>query len=630
MTPNARPTEAATLAPRFVDPPGSLPLADIDARQAAHFAQFRHDNTLVPLAPRPGEAVEVWATCGSGLSLARATVFYTVDGSAPTAHSAAAPMEIATVDWEARAGYLTRWRAALPARTEGTTVRYRVGGWRAGSSGAAGTPPDLWAQDGQGFWFRYPAEKGLTTFAYRVEAEARARPAWVRDAVIYHIFLDRFHPGTPDGAFAGTADPRRLHGGTLRGILQALPYLAALGVTCLWLSPLCTAETYHRYDSTDLYSVDPALGTEDDLRDLTAAAHERGMRVLLDLVPSHCSWHHPAFEAARRDPSAPTASWFTFEQWPDQYRNFLNAVPHLPSFNTDDPGARAHVIGSAVHWLRDCGVDGFRLDHAIGPGMDFWVALRAAIRTVNPDAFTVGEATDTPDCLRRYRGRLDGVLDFPLAGALSLTFASGAWSVAALDGFLDAHTRYMAEGPGRVSFLDNHDMTRFLFLSGGDTRRLKLAALCQFTLDATPTIYYGTEVGLTQQHDFSLNGDAEARRDMPWNPRAWDHDLLAFYRALTRLRRAHPVLRDGTRRTLHLDEHAGTYAYVRSAERHDAEVLALFNLSPEERTIVLPASAAPPSPSYLLSTGAAPDVRSTPEGLAVTLAPLTGSALGTV
>lgn len=168
----------------------------------------------------------------------------------------------------------------------------------------------------------------------------------------------------------------------MRGVRAALPYLQELGVTLLWLSPLHAAETYHRYDSIDLYRVDPTLGAEGDLRDLVDELHARGMRVLRDLVPSHSSWLHPAFEAARRDPQAPTAAWYTFTRWPDEYRNFLNLVPSLPSFNLQDEGARAHVIGAAVHWLRAYGVDGFRLDHAIGPSMDFWVAFRGATRAM--------------------------------------------------------------------------------------------------------------------------------------------------------------------------------------------------------------------------------------------------------
>jgi len=613
--------------------PGDQPLSEVNLRTSSLRRQFRHDNTTVPLAPEPNQPMEVWASSGEEVRLQRAVVLYTVDGTEPDLDSTAVPMEAAAVDWDARTGYLTRWRATLPGQGDGTEVRYRIASWQGIAPPPAGAAPNLWAHDGQGFWFRYPGLSGITTFAYRVEPAGKGMPAWVRDAVIYQIFLDRFHPGTVDGAFPSDLGPRAIHGGTLRGVTRALPYLEELGVNCLWLSPFCPAPSFHRYDATDFLAVDPVLGTEDDLRALTGAAHERGMRVMMDFVPSHCSRRHPAFLAAQADPRAPTASWFTFERWPDTYRCFLDLVPDLPSFNTADPGARAYLIGSAIQWVRDFGIDALRLDHAIGPSMDFWVALRTATRAAAPETFTVGEATDSPDALRRYRHRLDAVLDFPLAGALRHTFALGDWDVGMLDGFLDASSRFMASGPGTVSFLDNHDMNRFLFLAGGDTRRLKLAALCLFTLEPPPTIYYGTEIGMSQPrdvHNTAFGGDAEARRDMPWDPELWDHDLLRFFRALIRLRLDHRALPDGERHTAYLDVADSTYAYVRRAaetvEERTHDLLVVFNLSDQTRPIALPEFAVSGPEAILLTTGNEVELDAS-QGLAIRLAPMSGTVL---
>ncbi len=623
--PAEEPANVPVFANDIATAPGDLPLSEVLVRIAAQRQQFRHDNTIQPLAPTPDTSVEIWATSGTDLPLERATLFYTTDGQAPTTHDSTLPMEIAGVDWVAQAGYLTRWRGVIPAHPAGTVVRYRIGGWRAGHGDAHG--PDVWAHDGQGFWFRHADAHGVTTFAYRVEPPGPRFPAWATDAVIYHIFLDRFHPGPPGGAFAPNADRLALHGGTLRGVQQTLPYLVDLGITAIWLSPLSVAPSYHRYDTTDYYTVDPALGTNADLRALVQAAHAQDIRIILDFVPTHGSIDHPAFVAARADQTTATAGWFTFYEWPHRYRQFLEMVPDLVTFNTDDPGARAHIIGSAVQWLRDYGVDGFRLDHAIGPSMDFWVAFRDAVLAVTPDVLTFGEVTDTADSLRRYRGKLHGVLDFPLAGALRQTFGNGEWTLAQLDGFLRAYERYMAEGPGRVSFLDNHDMNRFLFVAAQDTTRLKLAALCQFTLDATPVIYYGTEIGLSHEQDIAVGfgGDAEARRDMIWDEAAWDRELLAFYQALIRLRRAQPALRHGPRRTVHLDAGAGTYAYACGLESDG--VLVLFNHSAHERTVPLPLLDGA-APTALFSTAAPPRLRIADGALHITIAPYSGVVLG--
>jgi cyclomaltodextrinase len=560
--------------------PGSLSSQERQARARARRWQMRHDNETSPLAPKPHQPVAVWATSGEGLRVGRARVFYTLDGSAPSEASAWMTMAPARIDWDDDAGFVTHWRAVLPAQADGALVRYRIGAWH-DADPAATAPPDCWAQDGQGFWYRHPGDMGITTFAYAVEPAGAPLPDWARDAVIYQIFLDRFHPGSADGRFAAAA-PHARHGGTLAGVRRALPYLDDLGVTCLWLSPWYPSPSYHRYDAVDLYGVDPALGTLEELRRLTGEAHARGMRVMMDFVPAHCSALHPAFLAAQDDLSAPTTGWFHFSQWPRQYRSFLDLVPSLPALNGDHEGARAHLIQSAVHWLRDGGIDAFRLDHAMGMSMDFWVAFRRATRATRADVFSMGEVTDSPDCLRRYRNRLDAVLDFPLAGLLRATFARTGGDVEALDAFLNAYGRYMVEGPARVAFLDNHDMNRFLFLAGGDVERLKLAALCLFTLPPTPVIYYGTEIGLSQAHDLAAPGsagDAEARADMPWCKDQWHQGLRASFRALIRLRRESAALRRGAWATLHVGQDTATYAYRRYlADAPRDEMVIVFNL----------------------------------------------------
>ena len=566
--------------------PGDLPVSFIVKREQAKRHQFRHDNTIAPLAPSPEAAVVVTAFAGEFTELARAAVFFTTDGTLPDESSEKIDMSVTSTEWQVLPGYLTIWKASIPRQASGTLVRYRIAGWTH-ESAAGNSSPSLWAQDGQGFWYRVPPQAAVTTFAYTVEAAGTAEPQWARDAVIYQVFLDRFRNDSPDGSFPA-AGPNDIHGGTLNGVRAALPYLADLGVDCVWLSPVNPANTYHRYDGLDYYSVDPVLGTKESMKQLTAAGRSLGLRFLLDFVPSHCSARHPAFLAAQADPQAETASWFTFYEHPKKYRSFLDMTPFLPSFNTDDPGAREYIIGSAVQWLRDYGVSGYRLDHAIGTSMDFWTAFRRATRAALPDSFTVGEATDSPDSLRRFRQRLDAILDFPLARALRSTFASRHWSVLELDRFLTSYERFMSTGPHRVSFLDNHDMDRFVFVAGQDTHRLKQAALCQFALAPTPTIYYGTEIGLIQkrgQHEGGFGGDAEVRGDMIWDEDRWDHDALDFYKRLIAIRRSREVLRTGLRRSLHVDQANGAYVFERYHDNGSSpSVLAAFNLGSHDLT----------------------------------------------
>jgi glycosidase len=589
----SRTPEALTLPPDHDLVPGELPSSLIARRIAMQREQFRHDNLLCPLAPSPDDEVEIRATSGELLGIVAAGVLFTTDGAFPGRTARRVAMELCSVEWDAHAGFVTHWSARLPAFPAGTVVRYRIGGWRTPPDDQSSAEPDVWAHDGQGFWFLFPGDEGLSTFAYRVEPAHGTLPEWVRRSVVYQIFLDRFHPGTPDGRWSGTSEPTALHGGTLRGVIQALPYLEDLGVTCLWLTPLTASPSYHRYDTTDYFTVDPALGSNDDLRALVDAAHARDIRVILDYVPAHCSWEHPAFVDARPDATAPTASWFTFEERPDRYRMFSGLVPSMPLVNSQDGDARAHLIGSAVRWLRDYNVDGLRVDHAVGVGTDFYTALREALRQAKPDAFTVGEAVETPDCMRRYRNRVDALLDYPLSHALRHTFGERAWDVRRFTSFLRAYASYMAEGPGFLSFLDNHDLNRFLYISGGDVRRLKLAAMCQFTLPPPPIIYYGTEIGLSQEIDIvaaGWGGDAEVRRDMPWSPEEQDLDLRDFHRRLIALRRAHPVLWSGSYRINHVDDDRQTFSYVCSpSHEEDPLLLAVaFNLGDAAAEVDLP------------------------------------------
>ncbi|WP_376796047.1 alpha-amylase family glycosyl hydrolase [Thermogemmatispora sp.] len=614
--------------------PGDLPLTEVLMRQAAQRSQFRHDNTIRPLEPHPGEPVEVWATSGEELPIERAVLFYTVDGSRPDLSATELPMQRTCVTWDPHAGYVTHWLATIPGQPAGTLVRYRIAGWLLTQAGpTAAAEPQIWAQDGQGFAFHFAGERAFTTFAYQVEEEEqRQPPAWTKEAIIYHIFLDRFRSDAADGNFLPGSEPQALHGGTLNGVRAALPYLAELGVSCLWLSPLHLAESYHRYDALDYCAVDPRLGSAADLKALVDEAHGRGMRVLLDFVPAHVSWHHPAFLAAQSDHQAPSRDWFYFERWPDRYGTFLDAVPGLPSLRSESEGARQYIIASALHWLREYGVDGFRLDHAIGLGFDFWCAFRRATRSLRSDIFTVGEVTDTPDAMRRYRGRLDAVLDFPLAAALRYTFGARTWDLRRFESFLSSYERYMTTGPARVSFLDNHDMNRFLFVAGDRPELLKLAALCQFTLAPVPVIYYGTEIGMSQRADVSatgFGGDAEARGDMSWRRQDWNHELLAFYQALTRLRRTLPVLAAGERRVVHLAPEQATYAYLRTfgcGQRLQAgDALVLFNRSEQVQTLMLPEGLLPPPATCLLTTTSRPVIRRSQHQVAIMIEPLSGA-----
>jgi glycosidase len=436
------------------------------------------------------------------------------------------------------------------------------------------------------------------SFAYHVDEDAV--PEWLRDAVIYEVFIDRF--ATTGGmAFAEPATPGGFYGGTLRGVIERLDHIAGLGATCIWLSPLFPSPSHHGYDATDLRTVEPRLGTEDDLRDLLTQAHAAGIRVILDFAANHVSSAHPAFQRALRDRDSAEAGWFTFTGWPGQYLSFFGVADH-PQVDCDDPGARDYLIGSATRWLK-FGVDGFRCDYAQGPSHAFWSAFRAETRRTRDDAITIGEIVETPALQRTFRGRMDGWMDFLLNQTLRSFFAFGDITVSDFDAFLRRHLAFFDGDSVVPSFLDNHDMNRFLWIVRGDVRRLRLAALCQFTLPSPPIVYYGTEVGVSQQRDVRYADGSghpeESRLPMLWGGEQ-DAALLDFYRRLIEVRQSDPALWRGERTTIELDDSIGVYVY-RCLNRASQAVVALNTGS---EVVRLPTEAFPALPLVFTSDDA--------------------------
>ncbi|MBI4761300.1 MAG: alpha-amylase family glycosyl hydrolase [Chloroflexota bacterium] len=492
-----------------------------------------HAHKRLPRDPQPGQPIQIFLTLGPDHPHPRAWVYWTTDGSDPAgangraSNGYAAPLEPIATEWHTFLwGYVRTFRGEIPAQEAGTVVRYRVS---AGGNGA-----ETFADSG-------------AHYAFYVDNDPP--PAWTKDAVIYQIFADRFFSPAPHFP---TVEPKPSLkcNGTLRGITEKLDYLAELGVNCLWLTPIFPSPSYHGYDATDFFEINPRLGTKDDFKALIEGAHARGIRLLMDFVPNHWSNQHPTFIEATQDPNSEYVKWYTFEQYPDKYKTFFG-VKTLPQINLRYPPARQHVLDAAKYWL-DFGVDGYRVDYCIGPTPDFYADFRRVTRTTKPDSWTFGEAVDPPDSQLTFEGGMDGALDFMLLEALRKTFAFGTWNARQFADFLDRHEAYFPASFSRPSFLDNHDMNRFLWTAHNDVQKLKLAAMCQFTLAGAPILYYGTEVGLSQPADVMQHGRAlheEARMPMLWG-NDQNRDLFEFYRQLIQIRKDESALRYGTRETI--------------------------------------------------------------------------------
>lgn len=523
-----------------------------------------HHGRRSPRDPLPMQSVQLELIAGPDTSVELAWVYWTTDGSEPggsqgqAANGFAAPMQTDGAAWDTECwGYLRKFTATLPGQPDGTIVRYCL-------SLQDYTRGEIYA------------DQGAVSAFYTANDPT---PSWASAAVVYHIFVDRFNPGSGH-VWESPAHPSGFYGGRIRGITEKLDYLQDAGFNTLWLSPIFPSPSHHGYDATDLYSVEPRLGSTADLKELLDACHARGMRVLLDFVPNHWSDEHPAFRSALKDENSPYRDWFTFTHWPDEYNTFFG-VKNLPQVNLQNPAAREHMLGAALHWL-NLGVDGFRLDYALGPAQEFWADFRKQTRAANPECWTFGEVIDPPTDQLAFEGLLDGCLDFNLLEAMRQTFAYGTWDVPHFASFLERHEAFFPAGFSRPSFLDNHDMNRFLWSVKGDTQKLKLAALCQFSLAGAPIVYYGTEVGLSQERDIrqgELGVFEESRLPMLWGAQQ-NSELLAFYQDLISLRKACPDLSSHERTTLYADDQLLVY--------RKKSALVVLNIGTAEKGYSLP------------------------------------------
>ncbi len=402
------------------------------------------------------------------------------------------------------------------------------------------------------------------------------------ERVWYEVFVRSFADGNGDGI------------GDFKGLTSKLDYLHDLGVGGLWLMPIMKSPSYHGYDVTDYRTVEPDYGSLADVKAFLAAAHQRGIKVIIDMVLNHTSSDNPWFRDALA--GGPHHEWYVWSKtsvaWPSPigggnpwhqasngewyYGVFSDGMPDLNLRNAD---ATAAITDVARYWLQDVGVDGFRLDaapHLIEDGPTAQVntpetlawlgTYKAAVEAAKPDAVTVGEVWDISSIAARYVPKsVDLDFDFPLAAAVGTSLKVGDTAP-----LVTALGETITDWPPNqeASFLTNHDQDRIMSVVFGDVPSAKLAAFTLLTEPGVPFLYYGEEVGLNGRKPdpqirtpmpWSADGPAAGfSTHAPWEPLAdgWQTSnvateaadpgsLLNVYKAAIAQRAAHPALRDG-------------------------------------------------------------------------------------
>jgi cyclomaltodextrinase / maltogenic alpha-amylase / neopullulanase len=573
------------------------------AAERQRWSGIRHHHAIDPLDPQPGQPVTLTVTVGRDVLVERVTAYVTTDGSQPAGARGVASNGVAVdlqrietrfrfIYWD----YAEVWQGQIPGQPEGTHVRYVIEGLHPhpqplspqGERGARLPSPSGRGVGGEGesLWSNELRIDGTseakTTYGYSVDRFQT--PAWAHEAVVYQVLVDRFAPA-PD-RWLEPAEMETFIGGTLRGVIDSLDYIASLNVDALWLTPIFRIGSYHGYDTVDYLEIEPRFGNKADLAELVQKAHARGLRVILDFVANHSSDQFPLFQQALAEPPSPARQLYDFSPaYQHGYRCFFTAA-NMPQFNHDHPEARAYLLDAARYWLQEFGVDGYRLDYAAGPSHDFWSAFGAACKEANPDCWIFGEVTLGSDSLRTYAGRLDGCLDFGFVRQVRLLCAAPAplIPVSRFAAVVQHTQRYFPASFTRPAFIDNHDMNRFLWAAGNDKHLLRMATALLLGFGGTPILYYGTEVGLSQPRPKGHYRE-EARHPMLWGD-SQDKTLLAEFQRLIAFRRSHPALVYGAIETLFLDDENGLWLAQRI--HGDDRVLIAVNASLRNGRVALP------------------------------------------
>ena len=440
--------------------------------------------------------------------------------------------------------------------------------------------------------------------------------AWWNDTVFYQIFVRSFYDSNGDGI------------GDFNGIIEKLDYLndgnpqtdTDLGITGLWLMPINPSTSYHGYDVTDYYAVHPDFGTMDDFQRLLEECHQRGIRVIIDMVFNHTSVEHPWFQEARDNPESAWRDWYIWAEQDPNYRGPWNqevwyptvsgyyyAVfwSGMPDLNYTNPEVTAEMENVSRFWLDDVGVDGFRLDaarHLIEDGQEqenteathaWWRNFRTTYKAVNPQALTIGEIwTTNYEVVGYVKGdELDLAFNFDLASEI-LRYVGNREAENLAAGLRRSFNLF---DPGTyATFITNHDQERVMSVFFNDTDLARLAGSVLLTGPGVPFIYYGEEIGMT-----GTKPDPNIRTPMQWSAEhaagfttgaAWgpvnrnysevnvaaqtdDPDsLLSYYRTLIHLRNNHAAMR------------VGEYTLV---DTDNDSVLAFLRVSQEETILVI-------------------------------------------
>ncbi|CAH0344155.1 alpha-glycosidase [Bacillus sp. CECT 9360] len=431
---------------------------------------------------------------------------------------------------------------------------------------------------------------------YIHKTEVFSPPEWVKDTVWYQIFPERFSNGTIDndpphtkawGSEAPAWD--NFFGGDLDGVIHHLSYLEDLGISGIYFTPIFKAHSNHKYDTIDYMDVDPQFGTKETLKRLVEECHKRGIKVMLDAVFNHSGFYFPPFQnVLKNGENSPFKEWFHIRSFPVQtgdrpnYETFAFSDA-MPKLNTYHPDVKKYLLDVAKYWIKECNIDGWRLDVANEVDHQFWRQFREEVKAIKPDVYILGEIWH--DSTPWLRGdQFDAVMNYPFMANILNLFANETISV---EQFVHNMGAILHSYPINVlettfNLVGSHDTPRILTECKDDIKKTKLIYTMLLTFLGSPCIYYGDEIGMTG------GGDPDCRKCMEWDTTKHNQEIFQHIQKLIALRKQEKLLANkGRLQFLSTENNKEIVAFKKYDE--ESTIIVALNPSTETNSLSLPA-----------------------------------------
>ena len=383
------------------------------------------------------------------------------------------------------------------------------------------------------------------------EEEMFEVPDWAANKVVYQIFPSRFAASQPVDKklwYKAPITPMDDLHGDFRGIIDHLDHIQDLGIDVIYMTPSFKSNSCHKYDTIDYYEIDPSFGTKEELKELVQKAHDRGMKVVMDAVFNHTGKEFFAFQdILEKGEKSKYLDWYYIDELPlkgkwGEIPNFLcfGYYGGMPKLNLKNPEVEKYITDVACYWIRECDIDGWRLDVGDEISHFFWKRFRRAIKAVKKDMLIIGE-------IWHYAGDFlegdewDTVMNYPFYLNLIDLLADEKINVSQFVqnlGYLKGRLHKKCY-PLMWNLIDSHDTARFLHLCKDNKKKQHLAAAFQLLLPGMPMIYYGDEYAMPGAND------PDCRRGMYWDEEYQDKEMFEWYKRLLQVRKAHTCIVEG-------------------------------------------------------------------------------------